>query len=114
MCFKFFQASPRPEWPYVLWSSAATSFLLRPSSALRSSIAYDLGRLDGFQVAMHIRHCDKHAESILRPLRTYLQTLWDFAPGANAPIFLVTDDAVLPGPTPCSTHALESPTPPPP
>ena len=89
--------SPRPEWPYLLWSVAATSFLLRPSAGMQRRLTLELQELAPFSVAVHVRHCDKGSEAYLRPLGVYLQALWDYVPGAAASIFVVTDNTTIYG-----------------
>ena len=95
-CAASHQVSPKPQWPAMLWAAAATSFLLRPSAALRARLAHDLAHLPPYRMAMYIRHCDKGGEAVLQPMRAYVRALLGPGSGypvARAPVYLVTDDA---------------------
>ena len=95
-CYPFFQASPLRKWPDVVWAAAATSFLLRPTKALRAQVQYDLDHMPPFRMGLHVRHCDKGSEAVLRPLEAYVRLLSSRVPtdplAAPVPILLVTDD----------------------
>ena len=98
-CHPFFQASPRRQWPDVVWAAAATSFLLRPTEALRARIRYDLDHMPPFRMGLHVRHCDKGSEAVLQPLEAYVRLLSSRAPpdplDAPSPMLLVTDDQAV-------------------
>ena len=87
----------------VVWSAAATAYLLRPSFALAARVAVELKRFPSGRpdLAVHVRRCDKvFVEAFPHSLAEYAaavpQSLYSLMSlNKNLSVHLVTDDAFV-------------------
>jgi hypothetical protein len=84
----------------LVWASAATTYLLRPTSQLEAAITEaknDYGWNNSSPVAgIHIRHGDKGTEAKLLPLSVYVDHLRSRNASTTHSVFVATDDGGIP------------------